>query len=531
MLYKLIIVDDERIIREGLRTIVNWHDLGFEVVGVFADGQEAIDYITSTPVDAVLTDIKMTFVSGIEVAKYIHENNLNSKVVLLSGYKEFDFALNAITYGVENYLLKPTDISKLHAVFLSLRKELDKKNNHVIEKERLKETLLVMREKFFVDLLMGSINEERYLYKILKVIYPNIDPNHCICFTADINIMGYNHYVEKDWKYGKNEFFSAIKNMITARDGEIQYHIIFKTHETFRVFGVFIKKQMNHMLAIDRSLHIISKEIMELFGLDSSYLVREVYDSMLEIIQNINSVFLRKVQHPPGKIIEVADMNKLKEQQKLLLSNISIGNIDGTRNIFRSFLNALTDLDIRIMRNRIIEMFAVIAEKLKEASIDVYEVTDGKFNYNIIATMKDIEEIEKWGREVLGSLAKYVLETKENQTNDIISRAQKYIEENCFKDLSLEEVAEHYYLSPCYFSRIFKKQAGESFIDYLIKVRMELAVRLLKDSQYKVYQIAEMIGYKSNRYFSRTFKTHTGYTPSEYRNIVLCERGDEKDVQ
>ena len=133
-MYRLIIADDEKRIRMGLKNIIDWEKLGFEVTEIFSDGQEVIEYLEYVMPDVILTDIKMNYISGIEVVKYVFEHKLPCKVVLLSGYQEFELAVQAIRYGAEDYLLKPTDVEKLEETFLKLKEKLER-----IKKERKKQ--------------------------------------------------------------------------------------------------------------------------------------------------------------------------------------------------------------------------------------------------------------------------------------------------------------------------------------------------------------------------------------------------------
>lgn len=124
-MYKLVIADDEKIIRMGLKNVVDWESLGFEVTGLFTDGQEIVEYLDYMLPDVILTDIKMSHVSGLDVAKYVYEHEIPCKVVLISGYQEFDLAVKGLKYGVKDYLLKPTDVDAIIKTFGELRSQLD----------------------------------------------------------------------------------------------------------------------------------------------------------------------------------------------------------------------------------------------------------------------------------------------------------------------------------------------------------------------------------------------------------------------
>ena len=189
-MYKLIIADDERRIRQGLKNIVDWESLGFQVVDVFSDGQEIIESLEYLVPDVILTDIKMNHVSGLDVAKYVFEHQLPSKVVLVSGYQEFELALQGIGYGAEDYLLKPTDVDKLEETFRKIRAELDKMKERLqksrADKERMEEMIPLLEERFFGDLVMGVVESEDYIRSCMGILYPQMDIENSKCFIADI---------------------------------------------------------------------------------------------------------------------------------------------------------------------------------------------------------------------------------------------------------------------------------------------------------------------------------------------------------
>lgn len=158
-MYKMIIIDDEAVIRNGLKKFVDWKSLNIHIVALFGDGVEAIEYLKTNDVDIVLSDIKkMNEMSGLDVAKFIYETKPMTKTVLLSGYKEFDYARKAIDYKVVHYLLKPTNFPMVHEVFKEITKELD------IEKEEAS-VLPMIRDQYLNDLLMGGIYRQEIVEK------------------------------------------------------------------------------------------------------------------------------------------------------------------------------------------------------------------------------------------------------------------------------------------------------------------------------------------------------------------------------
>jgi two-component system response regulator YesN len=158
-LYKLIILDDEETIRKGLVDLIAWGDMGFEVTGDFEDGHDAIRYLKSHKVDVVLTDVIMAEVSGLEVASFINRDMPQVKVVIISGYKEFEYAQQAIQHNVSHYLLKPTKLEEIYNVFKQLKLELDREAEVKAEEKRNRELLPILQEQFLTDLLMGALRD------------------------------------------------------------------------------------------------------------------------------------------------------------------------------------------------------------------------------------------------------------------------------------------------------------------------------------------------------------------------------------
>lgn len=181
-MYKLVIADDEKIIRQGLKNMIDWNELGFEVSGLFTDGQEVIESLDSLTPDVILTDIKMVHASGLDVAKYIFENKIQSKIVLISGFQEFQLAITGMKYGVADYLLKPVNVNEIIATFEKIKTQLDSEKS---SKERMEEAIPLLEEQFFADLILGGVTDNReYISNRFRIIYPNIDPETCSCFLV-----------------------------------------------------------------------------------------------------------------------------------------------------------------------------------------------------------------------------------------------------------------------------------------------------------------------------------------------------------
>lgn len=536
MPYKIIIVDDEKIIREGLANIMDWQSVGFEVVAQLKDGREALEYIERNPVDVVVTDIKMTFISGLEVARHIYEKKPGIRVVLISGYKEFEFAHQAIKYNVEHYILKPTKLNELMAIFgdikLKLDREAEARKQKQMEKQYLDEVFPLLKEQFFVDLFMGVIQDKEEVIKRIQLIGLDIDPEKSVCCFAGIKLLSYDEYVERTWKYGKDKFHTAVKNYFQVQTNEMHYYPIYRVHDTIQAL-ILIPEKVDISDAagfIEQRFINIKSGFKELFDMEIALEIQQSFKNIFEIITRRKSILPSTSDNSFMKMIDERDFNKLMEQQKLFMSYINAGNIKAVESLFDVFLNELAFMDARVIQNFVIDLFALLANKLKDIGIDIYSATHWKFNYNEILVLSDMQEIRLWGKAMLEGISEYVSGSARSSESNIIQKVKEYLNNNYSSDISLEDAADLVFLSPNYFSRIFKQQTGENFIDYVVRLRIEKAKELLADTQYKTYEISSLVGYKSARYFSKIFKAFTGFTPSEYRNS-LYKGEDGRDVQ
>lgn len=511
-MYTLVIVDDEQHIREGLKEVVNWEELGFTVVETFADGQEIIKYLDDMVPDVILTDIKMSCTSGMEVAAYVSDHQLPCKVVLLSGFQEFDLARQAISYGAEAYLLKPTDLKELKAIFLKIKKALDVNGNarQKVEEDRPQnnEAIRLLEEHLFSDIVMGVTKNMTYISECLKLLYPEKNIWDSECFLADVRIVEFEYYVNEKWEYTWDQFEENLRNFFRIYSDRFRYHIVYKSHDMIELIGISVEKRQGGESA-DTCLSRLIKELEEDFQFQCKYNIRGVYDGIGRLIDE---------QKVCGYDEEI-DFQYLLEQKRQIVSNIVIGNIDLGKSLFHDFLFNLEKVPKNMKNNMVIDLLSAIHVAIRVNNEKIAESMSSLINYSEVLLLKNVHEIMRWGDRIFDFIkAQGALE---DNNNSLVEKAKRLIAEDIDKDVSLEKVAESLYICPSYLSRIFRKQTGEYFLQYVTRKKIELAMELLKEPQYKIYHVAEKLGYKKVSYFAKLFLSHTGMNPSEYRRKVL----------
>ncbi len=516
IMIKILIVDDEMLVRNGLKKIITKHSEEYEVCGCACDGEEAVRLITEASPDIVVTDIKMPNMDGIELIKWIRKNQSAIECILLSGYDEKEYLHEAIRQHVSEYILKPIVKEKFYTT-------LDRIAEEVKEKKKL-----AGQRAFNV-----SINNRfgNGVYKIItastqyeKTEIEEIIKQQCPSFDIDGSmyvILISNTTVNDTQTYGGGETHIVcygIKNIIDEMLDEMSVN----------AYGVL---DANHNIIIlvqksDRCIVDIMSEIRE-----------KIRDSIMQDISIAISDEYTGVENSEGayekteKLIKSSimgsgiftsgtksnfEMQTLFRTNKKIVSMIERANIGCMKLIDEMFEKYETGVyppeSIIIMTEDFILRLKIFAKDKKYISSE--EI--GKYTKRI-ENNKNAEQL----KENMKRLAEYVLSQISQQVSDGISKkifeVQKYVNENYYKDITLNKISELFSINENYFSGQFKKQIGISFIDYLTEVRINKAKELLAENDISIGEISEMIGYENATYFSKVFKKVTGISPIQYK--------------
>lgn len=524
-MYRLMIVEDERTILEGLANFIEWQSYGFKVVKKLRDGRDAIEYIKYHEVDVILTDIKLINVSGLELAEYVAKNKPTIEVVIISGYKNFQYAKKAVKYGAYDFMSKPVKSKKVSQIFEKLKGKLDKRENNKMRniryQEKYREFFPLLKEKFFSDILMGTFStEEQIIEKLAQLDLEMIaDDSYCSLITLQI----------KDFeKENIDHCYKSIFNFIQDQKNDEMYFFTLRSTLTGYFYLLIIDNDNDNGHScklfdknINNFLDDLKKYAELMLDIELELTSQKGFNSIYELIKLKQSLPDKK--HNINKKVEDFMCSKafgvLQNKKKRIIKYVFNDNFTEIDELINEIFSVLINYNLPFCKNLIIELFSVIANKLEEdMGLELYLVSGGKFDYNKVLKMQDIEQIKNWCLEMFSIIEETIKQHKENYQNNIIARAREYIRKNYNdKDISLEDVASYTGLSAGYFSRLFKNVTRKNFIDYLTKVRIEKARELLVEKENKIYEISHSVGYKNSKYFSQVFKETVGISPSEYR--------------
>lgn len=528
-MFKTLIVDDELYTREGLKILINWQELGFEICGQAENGEQAFEDIKVAKPDLIITDIKMPLMNGLELIKKVNEETeLNAKFIVLSGYNEFEYAKEAMRFGVKNYILKPIEREELMTVVKEIYEELNEERNskeanliavNALLEINLKTILKYTANKESMDNVMRFLNvdyNEHFSYIMLEVENGNCQVNEKL---YDDN----NYYIIRDFLLeilGEEYKFNILKED-SHKCNVINYGIIVtdklleKYESDLHSFAELIFLQLTKKLNKKTNIYV-GKTVSELL------LLRESYDSA---IFTCNVKICKKdcgiVYYDEIKDIPVSKDFNERFNFDYLVEAIENNNAVEIEGIINRFLTEQVSnpIDLKLLQLKIYYLVYQIVGIVSKMNGDTTEILKYslKLNFDKFITFDDIMDSIKGFSE---HCAKFINNLRQNQSTGILYDIERYIHENYCKRITIKEVANHFYINSAYLGQIFKKKYGISFIDYLHQYRMTKAKELLRHTDFKIYEISEKLGYKSPDNFIEKFEKSNGTTPLQYRKAL-----------
>lgn len=532
---KVIIADDEVKVCKLIHQLVKWESMGLEVSAIVNDGEKALEAIKEIRPDIVITDIRMPGYDGIELIRRAKEIIPNIYFIIISGYSQFEYAQNAIKYGVENYLLKPIKKKELVNTLNKIIEKHTSIESDNTEKKELKTMLLSSGEKakknFLAEILFNpavfsenynieSINKEYYShfqhgFFTIAIIRPFLEPGD-------------------DNEEMMSLLLTKIQGMVKEKLEPLCYELITIIWEEQIVCLIntdnseltSIKRQLNKMKIDIANLKVIFQKVNVIIGFG------QLTNQFTDIYSNVEKAQLaiqNRFSQSRSYIIEYNDSFELEgEVTDIINSTLNLKLLSYFETIdLDKILNELDGLSVifeknshnsRLIYNCYNELVDIILFGLKNYlnRDNLFDATWLMRQYNRFYT---IEEMFSWLKDWIKEEFNRYMETKRIRDNKPIRLAKQYINDNYDKSISLEEVSSLVGFNSAYFSTIFKKETGENFMDYVIKIRIQNAKNFLLQTDLNIDDIANSVGYSDTKYFTKLFKKKTGLNPTEFRKL------------
>lgn len=533
---KVLIIDDEPIIREGLRRAVDWKRLQCEVIGEAENGVEAIEKIRLLLPDIVVTDIMMPGLSGLELTKYIKENHPAMKIIFLTGYNSFSFAQQAIKLGAFDFLLKPTNTVELENIIERAREQIVKRNKEVSRQEELKRmldtSLPMLMDKFVSDLLYSNLDTIDEVRRKMQFFGIQLESYIILAVEIDNSSEMEERFTEEErffYMFSVKERIQELLNRCKLKS------IINCNQNTFSVILLFGCNESEDLLkaSIISIAEELRNKVENYFPFTVSVGISHCYSDVSDVkrayreallclenrfyIGNNSTIHVDDIFHYESVSIKY-DINTTN-----LLEAIRSGNTEKLKTELSVILQVLSQNNNKqYVRSICMEMIIGCSRlycDIYGAMEDLFE--GGTVPFDRIIGCSAAADLFHILETTIGNIIKSIHSLQSSQTRKVIAKAFDFINLHFNEDISLGDVAGYVFMSPWYFSKLFKKESGETFSEFLLKVRINKAKELLKANlELKTYEVAEKVGFNDSRYFGQIFKKVTGMTPSEYRESL-----------
>lgn len=540
---KIFLAEDEVVVRETIKRMIPWEELGFELVGEAADGEMALPLLIRQQPDLLITDIKMPFMDGLTLARLAKKEIPGLKVVILSGYDDFNYAKQAIGIGVEDYLLKPITKNALIERLSEIRSryEHEKTQKEYYEKfQREMQAYEKNSSRDFFEALVGGSMDMMEVYKRAEKLGLDIvaEAYNVLIFTmnCDEDFSGqrdeYSSWEAESLELLEN-FFAGHSSAMLFRSNIFSYGVLLKgqretIEENTRACVDEIRKILSRQdgrrewfLAVGQSVERLSQIQKSYHTASRAFSQRYLYDENILYYDEMETM-----EHPGGQAetednayLQKVDVNALNPA--ILQKFLSNGLQEEAENFVKDYFYAIGQepMESLVFRNYVIlnVRFSVISF-IKGLGCDTNEMESADTEEVLAESGKNMESAIAYAKKMISQAIEIRDQNSGNKNHSILKTAVDFIDSHYMEeDISLNTVANVANVSANHFSALFSQNMGQTFIEYLTTLRMNKAKELLRCTGMRSSEIAGEIGYKDAHYFSYLFKKTQGMTPSDYR--------------
>lgn len=540
---KIFLAEDEVVVRETIKRMIPWEELGFELVGEAADGEMALPLLLRQQPDLLITDIKMPFMDGLTLARLAKKEIPGLKVVILSGYDDFNYAKQAIGIGVEDYLLKPITKNALIERLSEIRSryEHEKTQKEYYEKfQREMQAYEKNSSRDFFEALVGGSMDMMEIYKRAEKLGLDIvaEAYNVLIFTmnCDEDFSGqrdeYSSWEAESLELLEN-FFAGHSSAMLFRSNIFSYGVLLKgqretIEENTRACVDEIRKILSRQdgrrewfLAVGQSVERLSQIQKSYHTASRAFSQRYLYDENILYYDEMETM-----EHPGGQAetednayLQKVDVNALNPA--ILQKFLSNGLQEETENFVKDYFYAIGQepMESLVFRNYVIlnVRFSVISF-IKGLGCDTNEMESADTEEVLAESGKNMESAIAYAKKMISQAIEIRDQNSGNKNRSILKTAVDFIDSHYMdEEISLNTVANVANVSSNHFSALFSQNMGQTFIEYLTTLRMNKAKELLRCTGMRSSEIAGEIGYKDAHYFSYLFKKTQGMTPSDYR--------------
>jgi two-component system response regulator YesN len=547
-MYKLMMVDDEEDVREGVIQEVDWQAYGFEVIEKAENGQEALELMEKQVPDIVVTDIQMPFMNGLQMSELVRERYPMTKIIILTGHDEFEYAQKAVKLHIDEYVLKPFSSQELIGAILKVKHRMDEetaqKENIQILKEHYRESLPVLREAFLASLLTRKLTAEEIGEKSAHYNIQLLGNGHAV------SVISMDHFTEYDdesddaadrqesssFKYSEDHELKlfAVFNIAEEISRKQSFGIVFMHHDQVVLLTVSTDKDPNNVFTktltvLEEIRQSIEKYLKFTVTIGVSAVMQEITDCMFSYKDAVSALDYRLI-HGNNRIICIEDVEKRVSEkvrfdelkERALIRCLKVGSAQEIKDRVEELFHGIADAHVSYQDYQIylLEILITILKAAKNSDMDIDAMLGVNFiPFAEINKFNNIQEAKNWIIGICTKIMAHIANDRQFTYKNLVDMAKEYTQEHYHEsDISINKICSHLHISAGYFSTIFKKEVKMTFVNYLMQIRMDAAKDMLISTDLKAFEVAEKVGYSDPNYFSFSFRKHVGISPKEYRN-------------
>ncbi|KIL41301.1 hypothetical protein SD70_07525 [Gordoniibacillus kamchatkensis] len=529
-MYKILLVDDEAVVREAVKERIDWTACGYEFVGDCENGLEAVELAERHRPDVVLTDICMPFMDGLELTRHLAKSGSAARVVILTGHEHFDYAQQAVKLKVNDYILKPITAAELTEVLGRIRAEMDAEAGRHEDllrlRQQLNESFPLLKERFLERLVTSKLRASDVPGK-LDYFQIRLTGAVHTALVVDIDDFG-RHLAERpeaDEELLRFAAFNIVQEIAAAG-------VVFRDREE-RIIALL---SAGDAAELDECAQSAAEEIRQSVGKYLKFTVTVGIGRMCTAPQDLHLSYRSgldalgyRLLVGKNSVIRIGDMEargaprpaRQNEWISSIATCIRTGSHEQMERSIEDMIGCLKNDFTPIDKCRTLLQVVTlsIVQVIQELGVDEAGIfADPSGPLAALGELKTLDDMERWLKRVCGQAVQAAAELRNDYNRLQVEKALQYIREHYREEhISLQTVCQHTHMSVSYFSSLFKHYTGKTFVEALTGERIEKAKELLNLSPLKTYQIAAEAGYRDPHYFSAIFKKWTGLTPTEYR--------------
>lgn len=537
---KVLIVDDDSIARTNIKTMIDWGKYGYEISGEASNGASALEVINRVNPDIVITDMSMPVMDGVALIEHLEKNNRSIKAIALSGYDDFEYVRQSMKKGAVDYLLKHRlnaevllNVLKSAGRMIITERQSNAENDMV--KKQLTESLSVLRKNFIKQLVEGALSDKSEIERKISTLELQIETRNLALAVAEIDDFHFLHkrYTIKDI----NKLIISVEDIsaeilkdtgkaVFSHINDGKFVIIF----SFGSLRSDLYIYNNSVTAVDR----IKVSIKRYLNITACFSLSPIFNDIMEIgryyketdaalkdrfFKGKNRIIKEPVQGGRGNEYFNLEVN----DEKGIINALKAADKQKLIEYINGIFDKIADRNVSYKSIQMIcaELINIINKIARESGFDARLVYSGEeIPFEEMKKYETITEVKQWIIIVFEKLISMIEMSRLNTNcSETAKKAIEFIQRNYSKNISLNDAAEYIGINSSYLSRVFKRDLGKGFVEYLNMIRLEHAKSLIQRGNIKLKDVVRDVGFNNYTYFFKVFKENENMTPLEYESI------------